>query len=235
MTAQISPFFFLNLPTDEDPPVPPRLLMIWINVKIPNIYVFNKILDHVMHQKLRQHIEKVMPLTEEEFTFVEKHFVYKKFKKHQFMVQAGELVPYNYFLLSGLTKLVYTDEETEKQHILAFAMEDWWDNDFQAYYTRTKASLSMECLEDTEALCLSLDDYHALCTDLPKIKHFFLEKAMGGFLAGQRRILSLMTFSAQQRYEQFVLQYPSLLQRLPKTQLAAYLGVSRETLSRLKG
>jgi CRP-like cAMP-binding protein len=186
-----------------------------------------------MNSKLRQHIEKLVALTDEEFAFVEKHFTLKKFKKHQFMVQPGELVPYHYYLLSGLTKLVYTDEATDKQHILAFAMEDWWDNDFQAYYTRSKATLSMECLEDTEALCLSLDDFHALRNGLPRIEHFFLEKAIAGFLAGQRRILSLLTSSAQQRYEQLATLHPSLLQRLPKTQLAAYLGVSRETLSRM--
>ncbi|GGH48613.1 Crp/Fnr family transcriptional regulator [Dyadobacter endophyticus] len=186
-----------------------------------------------MESNLRQHIEKLVLLTDEEFAFVEKHFIFKKFKKHQFMVQQGEPVPYNYFLLSGLTKLVYTDETTDKQHILAFAMQDWWDNDFQAYYTRTRATLSMECLEDTEALCLSLDDFNALRTGLPKIERFFLEKVIAGFLASQRRILSLMTSSAQQRYEQLAAQHPSLLQRLPKTQLAAYLGVSRETLSRM--
>jgi len=186
-----------------------------------------------MHSKLRRHIEKIMPLTDDEFAFVGKHFIFKKFKKHQFLVQSGEMVPYYYFLLSGLTKLVYTDTATDKEHILAFAMEDWWDNDFQAYYTRTKATLSMVCLEDTEVLCLSLDDFNALRAGLPIIEHFFLEKAIFGFLAGQRRILSMMTSSAQERYEQLASQHPSLLQRLPKTQLAAFLGVSRETLSRL--
>lgn len=174
-----------------------------------------------------------MFLTDDEYAFVEKHFVFKKFKKHQFMVQQGEFVPYNYFLLSGLTKLVYTDPATDKEHILAFAMEDWWDNDFAAYYSGTRASFSMVCLEDTEALCLSLEGFNALRTGLPKIEHFFLEKVMAGFLAAQRRILSMMTSSAQQRYEQLISQHPSLAQRLPKTQLAAYLGVSRETLSRL--
>lgn len=68
-----------------------------------------------MHTKLRQHIEKIMPLTDDEFAFVAKHFIFKKFKKHQFMVQQGEPVPYNYFLLSGLTKLVYTDPDTDRE------------------------------------------------------------------------------------------------------------------------
>jgi CRP-like cAMP-binding protein len=185
-----------------------------------------------MSHKLREHIEKVIPLKDEEFLFISSHFTYKNFKKNQLMVQVGENVPFNYYLLSGLTKLVYTDE-TAKEHILAFAMEDWWDNDFQAYYTQTKATLSMKCLEDTEALCLSLDNYHALCAGLPKIEHFFLEKMSRGFLAAQRRILSLITVNKQERYKQLITQHPKLLQRVPKTQLAAYLGVSREALSRI--
>ncbi len=185
-----------------------------------------------MHKNLREHIEKVILLTDDEFEFVSKHFVAKSYKKHQFLVQKGEMVPYNFYVVSGLTKLVYTDKSA-KQHILAFAMQDWWDNDFQAYYSQTKATLSLECIEDTEVLCLSLDNYHAICAGLPKIERFFLEKVTLGFLAAQRRILSLLTSSAQERYEQLIKQHPSLLLRVPKTQLAAYLGVSRETLSRL--
>lgn len=185
-----------------------------------------------MYQKLRSHIEHIVPLSDEEFEYISKHFIVKSFKKHQFLVQPGERVRYNYFVVSGLTKLVYTDESL-KQHILAFAMEDWWDTDFQAYYTQTEATLSMECLEDTDVLCLSLENYKSLRSGLPKIEHFLLEKMTQGFLAAQRRILSLMTTSAKERYEQLTKQHPALLQRVPKTQLAAYLGVSRETLSRL--
>lgn len=185
-----------------------------------------------MHQNLRTHIEKVVPLTDVEFELISQHFTVKTFKKHQFLVQAGEKVRYNYYVISGLLKLVYTDT-TMKQHILAFAMEDWWDSDFQAYYTETQATLSLECIEDTEVLCLSLEDYKALCTALPKIEHFFLEKVTAGFLAAQRRVLSLLTTSAKDRYDQLAKQYPALLQRVPKTHLAAYLGVSRETLSRM--
>jgi CRP-like cAMP-binding protein len=185
-----------------------------------------------MHQNLRRHIEKVISLTDEEFEFISKHFIVKTFKKHQFLVQAGEKVRYNYYVISGLLKLVYTDASL-KEHILAFAMEDWWDSDFQAYYTQKEATLSLECIENTAVLCLSLENYHALRAGLPKIDHFFLEKVTLGFLAAQQRILSLMTSSARERYEQLIKQHPALLQRVPKTLLAAYLGVSRETLSRL--
>jgi CRP-like cAMP-binding protein len=185
-----------------------------------------------MLDKLRAHIEKAVPLTDEEFILVSSYFTTKKYKKHQFLIQEGEDVQYNYFVVKGLLKLVYTDD-TSKEHIVGFAMEDWWESDFQAYYTQTKATMSLECVEDTEVLCLQLEDYRKLCSSLPKIEHFFLEKAYFGFIAAQHRIISTMTSSTKERYHQLLERYPSLIQRVPKSLLAAYLGVSRETLSRL--
>lgn len=185
-----------------------------------------------MLDTLRAHIEKLVPLTDEEFTLVSSYFTLKKYKKHQFLIQEGEEVHYNYFVIKGLLKLVYTDE-TSKEHIIGFAMEDWWESDFQAYYTKAKATMSLECVEDTEVMCLHLDDYRKLCGVLPKIEHFFLEKAYFGFIAAQQRIISTMTSNIKERYNQLLEKYPSLIQRVPKSLLAAYLGVSRETLSRL--
>jgi len=185
-----------------------------------------------MQETLRKHIEKIVPLTDDEFAFVWGHFTSRKYKKHQFLIQEGEAVKYHYFVLSGLLKLVYTDE-AGKEHIVSFAMEDWWESDFYAFYTQTKATMSLECLEDTEVLCLSLEDYKKLCDGLQKMVRFFLEKANFGFIGSQRRIISWLTLSSKERYEQLLKQYPSLIQRVPKSLLAAYLGVSRETLSRL--
>jgi len=185
-----------------------------------------------MHEKLRTHIEKIVPLTDDEFAYVSSHFVFKKYKKHQFLIQEGEPVKYHHFILSGLLKLVYTDDMA-KEHIVSFAMEDWWESDFYAYYTQTEATMSLVCLEDTEVLCLSLEGYRALCEGLGKMERFFLEKANFGFLAAQRRIISSLTSNIKTRYENLLKQYPALVQRVPKSLLAAYLGVSRETLSRL--
>jgi CRP-like cAMP-binding protein len=160
------------------------------------------------------------------------HFTTRKFRKNQFLIQEGDAVKYCYFVVSGLLKLVYTDD-TGRQHIVSFAMEDWWESDFYAYYTQTEATLSLECIEDTEVLCLAFGDYKKLCNTLQKMERFFLEKSNAGFIGSQRRIISWLTSSAKGRYEQLLKQYPSLIQRVPKSLIAAYLGVSRETLSRL--
>lgn len=120
-----------------------------------------------------------------------------------------------------------------KEYIVSFAMEDWWESDFQAFHNRAKATMSLHCLEDTEVYCLTLDNYQKLCAELQKMEHFFLEKANRGHIGSQQRILSLITSSAKERYEQLLERYPSLFQRVPKSMLASYLGVTRETLSRL--
>ncbi len=185
-----------------------------------------------MQQKLREHIEKIVPLTDDEFAFVFSHFTCESYKKREFLFQQGENVKNSYFVVSGLLMLVYDDAEG-KQHIISFAMEDWWESDFLAFHTQTKATLSLQCLEDTDVCCLSLHNYQKLCAGLQKMEHFFLTKANAGHIASQRRILSFLTSQAKARYEQLLQRYPALIQRVPKTLLASYLGVSRETLSRL--
>lgn len=186
----------------------------------------------VAQRYLRAHLQKIVSLTEDEVAGVVARFTLKRYKKHQFLIQEGELVQHQYFVVAGLLKLVYTDA-ADKAHLLAFAPEDWWETDLAAYYTQTPATCSLQCLEDTTVLCLTLADYRQICTELPPLARFFLHRATRGAMAAQQRLLSLLSTSAQERYEQLLHQYPALGQRVSKTLLASYLGVSRETLSRL--
>jgi len=187
-----------------------------------------------MQEKLREHFEKMISLTDDEFAFVISHFTYRKYKKHQFLIQQGDVVNHAFFVVSGLLKLSYRDDN-DKEHILYFAMEDWWVTDELAYFSKATATMSLDCLEDSNVFSITLENYGKLLAAFPKMEHFFLQKSHLGYIAAQRRILSLLSTSAKQRYEQMLQQYPSLTQRVNKTLLAAYLGVSRETLSRLAG
>ncbi|MDF7814010.1 Crp/Fnr family transcriptional regulator [Hymenobacter sp. YC55] len=160
-----------------------------------------------MQHLLRAHLERLLPLTDAEFALVLARFTCKQFKKHQFLVQEGKVVLHNYLVVAGLLKLVHTDE-AGKQHFLSFAMEDWWETDFQAYYTQTPAILSLQCLEDTTVYCLTLTDYQALCVELPQMATFFLHKLALHSIAAQQRLVSLLTCSTQERYEQLLEKYP---------------------------
>lgn len=186
-----------------------------------------------MFEILRKHIEKIIPLSNQEFELIASLFSAKSYKKGQFIFHEGESLKKNYFVCKGLLKLVYHDSN-EREYIVGFAMEDWWEGDFEAFYTQKKTTMSLICLEDTNVLFITLKDYKKLCKLLPKIEHFFLEKAYFGFISAQKRILSSMVCNTEERYHELVKNYPVLVQRIPKSQLAAYLGVSRETLSRFK-
>ena len=185
-----------------------------------------------MHPILRNHFEKIVDLTDQEFAFVLTQFQTGDFNKGDFIFQKGDHVMHAYFIVSGLVKLIYLDEKVN-EHIVSFAMEDWWESDFNAFFNQSEANYSLKCLEATNVFYISLEGYEKLCKQFPKMQSFWLQKSIGGFVSSQRRILSLLTTSPKERYDQFLKEYPSLAQRVAKTQIAAYLGVSRETLSRL--
>lgn len=181
---------------------------------------------------LRQQIEKIVPLTDAEYAKIVPCFVQKRYRKHQFVVQQGNKVAYEFFVVSGLLKSYFTKEDGSIV-ILQFAMEDWWISDYGAYLNHTLATYDIDCLEDTELWAITLDDKNRLCREMHKMEYFFRVKSNHGYVALQQRIFSLLNDSAQEKYKQLFERYPTLFQRVPKSFLAAYIGVSRETLSRI--
>ncbi|MDN3595726.1 Crp/Fnr family transcriptional regulator [Zunongwangia endophytica] len=186
-----------------------------------------------MKEKLRRHIEKNVSLSDEETRLIMSYFAFEDYKKKDILIQQGSYVNDCYYIASGLLKLVYNNENGKEQ-IVSFAMEDWWESDFSAYFKTSQARMSLQCIEDTTVFALSLKNYQKLIVKFPKMACFFLEKSNSGHTAAQNRIISLLTLDAQQKYQQLLEQNPSIFQRVPKTLLASYLGVSRETLSRLQ-
>ncbi len=184
-----------------------------------------------MYDMLRRQIETIVELSDDEFDFVQSHFVLKKFKKHQFVVQEGQTVEFDYFVLKGCLKSYFTDSNS-KEHIIQFGLPDWWITDYEAYYFQKNATVNIDCIEDSELLCLSSSNREKLCAEIHKIEHFFRKKTNRRNVALQQRIMSLMSVSARERYDSLLEQYPQLFQKVPKRLIAQYLGVTRETLSR---
>ncbi|AYL97788.1 Crp/Fnr family transcriptional regulator [Mucilaginibacter celer] len=182
--------------------------------------------------KLRKHIEEVTPLTDDEFEHIKTFFTLKRVKKHQYLSQEGDEAKFEYLILSGIFRMFHLDGDG-KEHIVQFAGENWWMADYQAYFKAKKADLYITCMEDAEVLCLTLEGREKLSAEMHKMEHFFRVKLTNGFVALQRRIISLLAGNPQQRYEEFGRLYPHLMQQIPKKYIAEYLGVSRETLSRL--
>jgi len=186
-----------------------------------------------MYELIRSHIAKYIQLSDEEFD----HFIslsrHRKLRKKQYLVQAGEVCRYESFINSGCLR-AYTVDDKGQEHIIQFAIEDWWISDMHSFLTETPATYNIDALEDTELLQLDKASLEKLYAAAPKFERFFRIMIQQAFIALQQRITVSMSDTAEKRYLHFINKYPKLEQRLTQLQVAAYLGITPEFLSRIR-
>lgn len=180
----------------------------------------------------KEYISKNVSLTDEEIDYFFSHFKLLSFKKGQTIITAGENIDCEYFVIDGFLKSFYINDNL-KMYILQFAMPTWWASDYDALYSGSKATTNVDCITDAQVLCVTNKDREKLCSEIHQIESFFRWRTNKGYVAAQKRLLSFMNNDVKRRYEDLMKQYPALYNNVPKHLIAAYLGVSRETLSRL--
>jgi CRP/FNR family transcriptional regulator len=183
-------------------------------------------------ERLRKNIEEVTPVNDREIEFINSFFSLKKVRRAQYLVHEGDDVKYEYMVLSGIYRVYYLDGDG-KEHIVKFAQENSWMSDYKAFFRQGLATMFIECIEGGEVLCLTLYGREQLSARLHKMEHFFKARLTNEYVALEERVKLLLSNTARQRYEEFVKSHPGLMQRIPKKIIASYLGVCRETLSRL--
>lgn len=180
-------------------------------------------------QNIRKHI-RLDPLEEAHFTGL---LSLTKLKKKQFLLREGEVCRHSAFVVKGCLRS-YTLDDNGFEHILQFAPPDWWIADMYSLISQRPGSLFIDALEDSEVLLLSKKDQEQLYHDCPKFERFFRIITENSLVANRQRVLDNMSLNAQQRYALFCQHYPTLINHLPQKQIAAYIGVTPEFLSKLK-
>ncbi|MBK1896619.1 Crp/Fnr family transcriptional regulator [Chryseobacterium paridis] len=181
---------------------------------------------------LRQHLSQFVSLTEEQLEYVFSHFTLVSLKKGQMLLSEGDLVNEEYFVLDGCLKAFYLNDMM-KMFILQFAMPNWWVSDYNALYSHQKATVNIDCITNATVLTITNENREKICNEIHEVEHFFRWRTNKGYVAVQKRLLSFMNNDVKFRYEELLSMYPQLYNLVPKHLIAAYLGVSRETLSRL--
>lgn len=186
-----------------------------------------------MYAQLKRHLLKDVDFNPEEIQAFTNLLSHLKLNKKAVLIQPGDKVTKEYYVLKGCLKAYYIDEAGQ-DHIIQFAIEDWWISDFEAFFNAKPAQLYVECLEETELLSLNKLDLEQLYQTMPKFERFFRLKVTKAFVALRNRVLSGLQNDNKARYEEFCEQYPDLEKRIPNYNIANYLGMSPESLSRIR-
>lgn len=157
---------------------------------------------------------------------------HRTLRKKEFILQEGELCRYDHFVIKGSLRQYEIDEEG-REHIMQFAFEDWWIGDWYSMLTNTPSVYNIDALEDAEVLLIDKNRLEQLFLEIPKLERYFRIIMQHAFVAQQRRILFLQK-PAEERYADFYSRYGHFEQRVPQQQIASYLGITRETLNRVK-
>ncbi len=186
-----------------------------------------------MFGSILEHIKEYIDLTDleiEQFTSV---LIVKKLRKRQFLIEEGDRVNYQYYVVSGCLKAYEVDGNGE-EHIIQFARENWWISDFKAFFDQGQSRLNIDAIEESTVIAIEKNDLEELYLKVPKFERFFRIKLTRAYVALQNRILSSLEKTNEEQYLEFQQAYPNIEQRIPNYMIANYLGIKPESLSRIR-
>ena len=182
---------------------------------------------------LLAYFNELIPLETEEEILVTSLFKPRLYRKKQYLLQEGDICTQFYFVVRGCLRM-YKIDEKGTTHILQFATENYWINDLGSFHGMKPSDLAIDALEDTMVLQISRADLISLYLQAPKFDRIFRVLLENSFVRLQDRLLQNISSTAEDRYLSFLDLYPHLINRLSQVQIAAYLGITPEFLSRLR-
>ena len=147
--------------------------------------------------------KKGVQLNEEEQHLVLSRFRYKKFRKNQYILQAGDVARYDTFVLKGLLR-TYKVDERGQENIIYFSPEDWWAGDLYSFHKNVPSSYNIDCLEETEVLQITRQSIELLCEQVPKMNIFYQRRYRSSIIAHENRTASVLTKTTLERYQEFI-------------------------------
>ncbi|SEK80213.1 Crp/Fnr family transcriptional regulator [Parapedobacter koreensis] len=186
-------------------------------------------------QELRDYLNQYAStlISDEEFEVIRRHFTPKKIRKKQYLLQEGEIGKHMAFVVKGAMRKYYIDEKGT-ENIVDLYIENWWAGDRESFVMFTPSIYHIDAWEDCELLLISREDTLKLCSQCRAFNELLLKLDERNNIAAQKRITSSISFTAEKRYEDFVGSHPYFVQRFPQHIIASYLGITKDTLSRVR-
>ncbi len=187
---------------------------------------FARLLDYIERKSSAK-------LTEDERNLLTLTLKPKRLRKGQFFLQEGDVCKYMGFIVKGATRQ-FADDKKGHEHILKFGVEEWWVGDYESFHLLTPSKYYVEALEEVDMILITNEQLQEFTRTIPAIKAMVEALDRGAAVASTKRMHAAISFNAEERYEELAKTYPHFLQRFPQNMIASYLGISPETLSRIR-
>lgn len=186
-----------------------------------------------MYQLFFQHFNEKVPLTPEEEVLIKTYLTPKKLRKKQYLLQEGDVCKFIAFVEKGAMRS-YSVDEKGVERIIQFALEGWTISDLFSFLTAEPATYNIDALEDSELVLINKAAHEELLKTFPKYETWIRIQVTGAYIAMQRRLTSIISLTLEERYTSFSSIYPEIVQRVPQHMIASYMGLTPETLSRVR-
>lgn len=186
-----------------------------------------------MLQQLIRHFESYLPFEEREKQLLEGRVTQRRIKRRQLILQEGFPCKHYSFVVEGCFKM-YGADKKGNQHNIQFAAENDWIADIGSFHSEKPSRLFIEAIEPSLILQIERQDLYFLYLNISKLDRIFKVIIEDKFVELQNRVLQNISSTAEERYQTFIEQYPNLALRLPNTQIASYLGITPEFLSKIR-
>jgi CRP-like cAMP-binding protein len=187
----------------------------------------------LMYKIFQKYMDCKIELSPEQSDWIISLSVVKKLRKHQYLLQEGNICKQHAFVTKGCLRS-YSVDMAGAEHIVKFAVENWWIADRDSLMSGEPAKLNIDAVEDSEAVLISKEDFDLICQKIPAFNSMVNNLLQSAYQASQNRILANISLSACEKYEYFLQRYPDWALRIPQGMIASYLGISPETLSRVR-
>ncbi|WP_159473516.1 Crp/Fnr family transcriptional regulator [Dyadobacter sp. 3J3] len=182
---------------------------------------------------LFNHIQEKVSLTDIDKEKIKTFFISKRLRKRQYLLQEGDVCKNMAFVAKGLLR-IYNVDDKGGEHMSAFGWEGWWLSDFNSFLSAVPAVFNIDAIEDSELLMISRANYETLTLAVPIMDRYFRILYQNNIVTKDRRLMSTITHTAEERYLQLAESNPQIIERIPQNMIASYLGLAPETISRIK-